>query len=114
MHFKPYRYPSDSLYETCGLLSVRKLYFFKATLSLHRTLPFNPDIQGRRRNNIVAHPPMVHTAFARRQYVTQSAYIYNKINTKLDLHRKVSYECKKMIVEWLETPTCKKIEQILD
>lgn len=113
MYYKPYRYPTVDLYRISGLLSVRKLYFLIITLCLQKSIPFYSDSQEKRRKDLVAHSPMVRTAFARRQYATQSAYIYNKINAKVKFHPEVSHVCKKLITEWLKTLTYEETEQIL-
>lgn len=113
VYFRPFRFPTTDLYRTSGLLSVRKLYLLNLILYLHKRIPANLERQSRRRNDIVAISSGVHTAFARRQYVCQSAYIYNKVNAKLLFHHQVSHKCKSIITEWLLTLTYDETEQIL-
>lgn len=114
MYSKPRRYPTVELYRISDLLSIRKLYFLITTLYLKRSIPINLSNQEKRRKDIVAHSPRVRTAFARRQYATQSAYIYNKINFKLNFHFEASHVGKKMIADWLKTLSYEETEQILD
>lgn len=113
MYFKPYRYPTVNLYRSSGLLSVRQLYLLNVTLYLHKCVPFNSASQDRRRSGNVARSVMVHSNFASRQYVSQSAYIYNQLNSKLRLHHRVLYDCKKVVAGWLRTLTYEETEHIL-
>lgn len=113
MYFKPYKYSTDNLYRISGLLTVRKLYLLNIILDLHKTLFFNPANLDRRRKDIVAHSPTVRTVFARRQYNTQSTYIYNKLNLKLNMYPMLLYDCKKTVTDWLKTQSYEEIELIL-
>lgn len=113
MYFKTFRYSTDNLYKISNLLSVRKLYVLNITTHLHKTLSFDPSRLDKRRKDIVAHSPRVRTVFARRQYNTQSTYIYNKLNLILDIYPMLRYECKNTISEWLKSQTYDEIELLL-
>lgn len=113
MNYKPYRYSTDDLYRNSGLLSVRKLYILHITLRMHKTLPFSPGKLKKRRKDIVAYAPRVHTVFAQRQYTTQAAYIYNKLNQKLNIYPMLLYNCKNTVTGWLKTITYEETELIL-
>lgn len=113
IYFKPYRYPTNKLYSLAGLLTVRQLYLLNITLYLHKSIPYNPADQDKRRKNIVAHSSRVRTAFAGRQFDVQSAYVYNKINSKLKFNSEAKHKCKKIITDWLKTLSYEETEQIL-
>ena len=114
MYFKPFRFPTNELYRISGLLSVRKLYILSLILYLHRHIPVNLEKQSRRRKiGMVVHSLGVHTAFARRQYMCQSAYIYNKVNAILHFHLDVPHKCNLLITEWLQSLTYDETEQLL-
>lgn len=113
MYFKPYRYATEDLYKLSGLLSVRKLYILNVTLNLHKALPYSKPQQDRRRGGIVVHTSKVRTTLAKRQYVTQASYIYNKINAKIKIYPRLLSECKRLLTEWLKTLSYEDTENIL-
>ena len=113
MYFKPFRFPTVDLYRISDLLSVRRLYILYVTMTLHKSIPYDPDTQKRRRKDIVAHSPGIRTVFARRQYGTQSAYLYNKINFKLNIYPLQLYDCKNIIIKWLNTLSYDQTEDFL-
>ena len=115
MYFKPFRFPTESLYKLCNLLSIRQLYILHTTLSLHKTLPYDPTRVARRRKDIVTQSQLRRTDFARRQYPSLSVFIYNSINRKLDnnIYPKLKFNCKKSLIEWLSTLNYEETERIL-
>lgn len=113
MYFKPYRFSTDELYKTSQLLSIRKLYILQLILSLHKTIKFDSVLQNRRRNHMVAHRKSVRTAFAGRQYASQSAYVYNKINSILKIYCMNLYDCRVSLTKWLMTQSYNEVEQII-
>lgn len=112
-YFKPFRYPTASLYNDCGLLSVRKLYILQVTLKLHKNLPLITIHRQKRRPINVAPVTRVKTAYAKRQFTAQSAHIYNKINKVLNFHANTSYKCKHAILNWLQTKHYNEIENLM-
>lgn len=113
MFRKPFRFPTTELYESCNLLTVRKLYILQAVLRVHSSLIYDVTNTAKRRKNNVAKVRCVSTEFARRQFASQSASIYNKLNNNLDIYKLKYYECKKKITEWLKTVTYDETEHIL-
>lgn len=113
MYFKPYRYSTDNLYKLCELLSVRKLYIVNTIKYKHKKVPYDPSQINKRRKGTVIQSPSIRTEFARRQYNSQSAHIYNSINQKLNLYPMISYECTKVVTEWLKTLSYDNTETIL-
>lgn len=114
MHSKPRRFSTQELYQTCGLLSVRKLYILMTTLKVHQSLSFDPTLLlGRRRNHVVAPTIRCKTTFAKRQHCAQSSNIYNKLNKILNIYNLNKREGKEIITKWLQTTSYDEIEEFL-
>lgn len=114
IYFKPYRFPTVSLYSQCGLLSVRKLYVLHAILKLHKKLPYNSTTQNKKRRiQNVAPVAQIKTVYARRQFTFQSARIYNKLNKILNFHPTTTHSCKYRLQNWLLGKDYDEIENLL-
>lgn len=113
MYSKPYRFPTHELYSLSGLLTVRKLYILNTLLKFHKSLPYNPTTQEKRRKYLVAPVKYVKTTYAKRQYVKQSTALYNKINKLLNIYPLTSRDCKKSLVHWLKSKSYDEIELFL-
>jgi hypothetical protein len=113
MYFKPRRFPTHALYKISNLLSVRKIFVLNLILNYHKRLPYKEPPQNKRRKVRVAPTPLVRTAFAQRQYPFLSAYMYNKLNTLLEIYPMQSYKCKKTLIQWLDKLTYDEIENLL-
>jgi hypothetical protein len=113
MYFKPYRFPTNQLHDVCGLLSVRRLYILLALLDLHKNLPYDSRKLNLRRNFNVAPCPRIRTVFAERQYSVRSSKLYNKIDKILGIYNKKTFDCKRMITNWLNTLDYDKTENLL-
>lgn len=114
MFFKPYRFPTEKLYEISNLLTVRKLYVLYTILRLHKSLTYDPTILTRRRHHAVAGTRSCNTLFAQKQLNNQSAHLYNQINKILFLYPKTLYENKKALTIWIKTINYKETEKILE
>lgn len=115
MFFKPYRFPTESLYLTSGLLTVRKLYILQLVLKEHKSLFYDAEhdkIEIRRKKN-AAPLVTVKTTFAKRQYLRQSSYLYNLINKDLAIYPLTYFNCKKLLTEWLKTKCYDDIESMV-
>lgn len=113
MYFKKIRYPTTSLYQDSGLLSVRRLYIIHTVLKKHKNLPYDKNIITRRRKDIIAPVPQTKTKFAAIQYNKLSCQLYNRINKKLHIHNKQSHECKNALTNWLKTLDYAETEALL-
>lgn len=113
MHFKPFGFPTEELYNFSQVLTVRKLYILSTVLRLHKSLPFFSDAMTRRRKDTVANVQEIKTTFAQRQYTSQSAFIYNKLNKQLNIFELTSRKCKENILKWLETINYNDTEALL-
>ena len=113
MYHKPYRFPTESLYATSKLLSVRRLYILHLILRHHKILPFSHFKLKKRRSDIVAPTYPSRSIFAGRQCVTQAPRIYNKVNRILQIYPMTLYECRRTLIEWLFTLSYDAVEDIL-
>lgn len=113
MYFKPYRFPTERLYMSCDLLTIRKLYVLHTILRKHKHLTYDPIKMSRRRNDIVDKSRMVNTSFARRQYKKQSTYLYNKINKVVEIYTLTKQKCKEKVIKWLKTCSYIDTEELL-
>jgi hypothetical protein len=114
MYLRPYRFPTFELYKISDQLSMRKLYILHTILKLHKTLECNPTLLTRRRKNTVAPLTAYKSLFAKRQYKTRSAYLYNKINVKINIYQQNKYNGKKSLTEWLKMLSYEDTELLLN
>lgn len=113
MHFKPYRFSTDTLYTISSLLSVRKLYILNIILKYHKGLPYDHSAVNKRRNDLVAPTHPARTSFAKRQYIIQAPYLYNKVNRILQIYPLLLQSCKSSLTEWLNTLNYDEVEELL-
>lgn len=101
---KPRRYPTANLYDDCQLLSVRKLYLLKATITTHQALITSPNHDAILTKRIYQAPTIrVETTFARRFGRYLHAFVYNKITKSCDLKQLTMREVKHRVTKWLLT-----------
>lgn len=113
MHFLPYRFPTDRLYAYSDLLTIRQLYILNCILKLHKTLSYNPEILTKRRIDRVFTTNPVKTAYAAKQYLTRSTYLYKIINKKVNIYNLPYYDCKKKLTIWLKSLSYTETENLL-
>lgn len=101
MYFRPYRYPTQSLYSNSGLLSIRKLYILQTVLKIHKSIEYDPNKVTKRRKDKIVNKKSVKSNFAARQFPTQAAHLYNIINKKQNIFALSNYECKLNLIKWL-------------
>lgn len=114
MFFKPYRYPTSSLYSISDTLTVRKLYVLHSVLKLHKSLEYNPFIINKRRNYTVTNKIHVNSTFAARQYTRQSALLYNKLNKTLNIYSMNNHKCKSTLAKYLLKLNYDEVEALLE
>ena len=82
-------------------------------MSLYKNLSFDPQLQNRRRSDLAVPSRALRSAFARRQYACQSAYVYNKINRFLNLYPMTLHDCKASISKWLSGLKYEEVEKVI-
>lgn len=103
MTFKPYRFPTVTLYKNCTVLTVRQLYVLNTTLKQHIITPINNSYKSKRTVTNVCKYVKCKTASARRQHLFLATHIYNKINKTLIINPFPKNEIKKKINTFLQT-----------
>lgn len=115
MYFKPFIHPTSELYNISDVLTMRKLYILHAVLKLHKTLPYKAQqkYNKRRRNNNVAPLPICKSAFAKRQFSYQTAFLYNRINKETSIYSMHHHNCKKTLTNMLKKLNYEQTEALL-
>lgn len=113
MSFKRRDFPTTQLYAESQVLTVRQTFIFQAILRHHRTLPYDESLLTRRHGHAVSRVRPCHTAFARRQTVSLSSKLYNKINNLVPLYSSNLYEIKIKLKKWLQGLTYSDTENLL-
>lgn len=112
--FRPYLYPTNLLYKTCNVLTVRQLFIFNTVLKQHKALPYSKDITDKRRKDIVCnqltdtkHP------FATKFFAYLGPRLYNKLNAITCIYHLNLFECKKALQKILEKLSYDDTEKLL-
>lgn len=114
MYFKKRSFPTQELYKSCGLLTVRQLYVMRCILRRHKMTKHAPISQGKRIQPNIIKTDLVKTAHAERQYERRSALLYNKLHKELNLHERTLHNCKHTLKQWLKTLSYNETELLLD
>lgn len=113
MFLKNKRFATQELYSLSDLLSIRKLYILHAVLKKHTSINYDPSPLNRRRKYCVATCDPVKSIFAMRQYPSQSTYLYNIINKRIDIYSLNKHLCKNKLKKLLNTLTYDETEMLL-
>lgn len=119
--FKPFRFPTKDLYEYCEVLSVRKIFILQIIMKQHSSLAGDKTLlsapsflqQRRKRKNTVACTTICKTSFSQRFYYFLGCFLYNKINNISRIENGNSFECKKIVSNWLMSQTYLETENLL-
>lgn len=111
---KPFRYPTMTLYKDCNVLTVRQLFILHTTLRMHKELTYDAKVTyPARRNNRICKTTKHNTAFFRRHSCFLAPYLYNKLNSLLNIFPKMSHECKYIIQKYLLNLNYNNTESLL-
>lgn len=105
-------YSTEKIYKDTDLLTVRQLYILQCTLKVHKNNALDITILSKRTHYNVIKTDTVGTTFAAKQFVTQSARLYNKINRILNIYPMTLKECKNTVTKWLKTLNYKQTEDL--
>lgn len=113
--FKPFRFPTESLYSECEVLTVRKLFVYNILLSQHKSIDPNDNLSsGRRKKDKIVKTPKCNTTFAQRQQFFLRPFLYNKASKEIpNLVSSNKKECKISLKEWLIGMTYDETEKLL-
>lgn len=108
----PFRHPTKDLYESCKVLSVRKLFIQQSLKRYHtETVPFLHNTSKKRLDNCPV--PKYSCALAWRHYNHIAPKIYNTINKKYKVKAVNSHKFKSIITDWLHQLDYDDVEKLL-
>lgn len=114
MSFKPYRFPTTLLYQSCKLLTVRQSYILHIIKRYHLSLAYDAHlIKSKRRNDIVSVVPAARTQYFKHQYLFLAPFLYNKINKILAIYPMTKHNCKRSVHTYLLSLDYDKTETLL-
>lgn len=111
---KPFRFPTDDLYEEFNVLRVRHLFVLSATIKTHKNIRSRTDFQeilDRRAYRIPL--PKTESEIARRSPSFSLPYTYNKVCRVCDIKDQPAFTCKKIVKEWLLKLSYKDVEELI-
>lgn len=113
-NFHPFLYPTDLLYKSCNVLTVRQLFITHLVLKQHTMLSYNIESTNKRRNDIVCESNASSKyAFVNRFYTFLGPFLYNILNRKLSIYKLNNYDCKKVILQFLLSISYSETEDLL-
>ena len=111
--FKPFLFPTHTLYDYCEVLSVRKLFVLYSVLMQHSLTPIDAEPNNNKRNHLVAKSYYPKTSFSQRFFCFLGPFLYNNLNGILHIHSLPKLKLKKIISEWLHGLTYDSTENLL-
>ena len=112
--FRPYLFPSEDLYRSCGILSIRQLFILQIILKQHSSVKYQPPrLVNKRLNYIVCKSKFFNTKFSKRFACFLGSFLYNKCNKNLNIYPLNKYRCKKAVYEWLSKLNYEETERLL-
>ena len=109
--FRPMLFPTDELYKSCGVLTVRQLFIFHTVVSQHLQTPY--VIVTKRRKDAVCQPQRCRLAFTKRFYCFLGPHLYNRLNRILKFYSFPSIILKKTVMNWLLEQNYTDTERLL-
>ncbi|KAJ8705402.1 hypothetical protein PYW07_011229 [Mythimna separata] len=112
---KPFRFPTDELYETFPVLRVRQLFILSATLHAHKSVKNRPDYQTLlSKRNFHVPLPNANSLLARRCPYYSHILIYNNINKSCNIKGLSTQSCKLTTKKLLLSLTYSETEEIIN
>lgn len=100
--FLPFLFPTTELYNFWKVLTVRQLFILSVVLRKHSLLMFDPHLTShRRRKGAVCTTLLFSTRFAQRFFCFLGNFLYNRLNTTLNIYPLTKHTCKKKLTLWL-------------
>lgn len=113
MTFRPFRFPTTTLYNMCKVLTVRQMYIYQLVIKQHIITPCNKVILRKRTLRNICPVIVCQTTSARRQRIHLSNYLYNKTNRELRINPLSLQEVKTKVKSWLLTLDYTQTESLL-
>lgn len=107
------RYPTDSLYRETGVLTVRQLYILSVLLRFHKTAISTEVTDQRSRRRPKWNRASSKLKFGNKAYTRIGPYLYQKVNSQLNILPMTKFGCKKLVKNWLLGLNYNETEDIL-
>lgn len=113
--FRPILFPTQLLYHSCGVLTVRQLYILKLILRQHSFTYYDKSFLSTKRRNdrICFYKQRPKHSYTQRFFFFLGPYLYNKLNKLLNIYPLNSNECKSKLTTFLKTLSYDETEQLL-
>ncbi|KAG7312982.1 hypothetical protein JYU34_000054 [Plutella xylostella] len=111
--FRPFRYPTKLLYESCKVLTVRQLFISSIVLKQHTALPYSPELTNKRRVDKDCTIKTTKHALTSRFYLFLGPILYNRLNAKLVLYPLTYTKCKNVLQKSLQEMSYEDTENLL-
>lgn len=113
MYFKPFRFPTENLYELSDVLSVRKIFILDSVMTQHKKIDYDERLSQLRKNKNVCPEIRFRTSFSDKFQCFLGPYLYNKINKILKIYSLNKHKCKIKLLVWLKTLSYNNTENLL-
>lgn len=110
----PFLYPTDKLYEKCKVLTVRQLFILHTVLRKHSSQTYNPNLNTHKRIKAkVCTTKLCRYGLSHRHHIFLGSYLYNKINSILNVYPMTKLKCKQTLTSYLLTCNYDDTEELL-
>lgn len=111
---RPFRYPTDSIYDEFKVLRVRQLYILNATVKTHRLLLNRDDLDALMARRVFKIPtPKWYSLLALRSPMFSHPNTYNNVSRKCAILNCNVSMCKNIVKTWLLTLSYEATEKLL-
>lgn len=110
---RPFLFPTNLLYKSCEVLTVRQLFIMSTVLKQHAALPYSTEFTKKRRKDIVCPQKSTKHAFTAKFYMYLGPLLYNRLNKKGNIYSLNLNNCKKILKEALQNMSYEDTEKLL-
>lgn len=100
---KPYRFPTNALYQETKFLRVRQIFIQQTVMRFHRCALGTLKRSERPARSRRWYIPMTRTRFAEGSFSFLGPFLYQKVDGKLSLFEHNRIICKRKVVLWLQS-----------
>ncbi|KAJ8707861.1 hypothetical protein PYW07_011538 [Mythimna separata] len=111
---KPRRFPTKTLYQVTGAMSVRQIYIIAVTLRFHKEALLKVESKIHCRRGPGWHKPKRRLDFGKRCFQYMGPLLYSKLNVKLNLIPMTKTKCKSHIKTYLKDLDYDDTEKLLN
>lgn len=111
---KPFRFPTNTLYDDFKVLRMRQLFVLNATIKAHRSFLNRPDYTSLLTRRVFRLPvPRATSLLSRRSPNFAHTNTYNKVCKQIEIKVCNVLDCKKKVKEWLQTLSYELTENLI-